>query len=158
SPPPADLFTADLNNDSKLDLLVSRAGGNSFTVFLTKGKGVFPDGGSGTFLVGGSGSNRLVAAHFTGDGIADVIVQSCSSGGDTITGSFGNGDGTFVQSSGADDAFPPFASSCMDALGFITLAGQKLPNPIVSTLDQKITIFLNDGAGFFPRQQNVPGN
>ena len=154
---PSDVFAGDLNRDGRLDLLTSN---NAIVAYLNLGHGTFPDGGARVQTPSGSDNVHVVAADFNGDGILDFVTQFCSSGGLTLDVQFGNGDGTFHETRDYDIAFPdpPFVSSCLDALGIITMAGEKLQSIIASTMDQQITIFRNDGTGFFPQQQMINGS
>jgi hypothetical protein len=154
---PSDVFVASLNRDSKLDAITTPFDGQTFTIFLNRGDGTFPDGGSGDFLIAGDDINRVVATDLNGDGIADVATQGCGSGGPAISVRFGNGDGTFSGGRDYDLPFPdpPFPSSCTDELGFITLAHTTLPSLMISTNDQQISILVNNGQGSFTEPGSI---
>lgn len=151
----ADIFAGDLNNDGKLDVMTfSLTTADTVTAFLNQGNGTFLVNGSVDSLIGGAGLNRMVATDINGDGILDVAVQTCTSGGDSVLIAFGNGDGTFTAVGGGDAQFPPFPASCLDALGVITLANNTLPSLLTSTLD-RINILMTEGTPFFQQQQII---
>lgn len=157
-PPAPDVVAADLNQDGKPDLLTPQTDeGGLGLIFLNRGDGTFPDGGSETISNIGFPATRVVAADFNGDGITDLVMESCSSGGLTIFLLVGDGTGAFQAIGGADRHFPPFASSCTDAMAAITIANDTLPSIVVSSLDTSLTIFRNDGTGRFSQQQDVFG-
>jgi len=151
-----DIIAADLNQDGRTDLLTTQHN-DTGAIFLNLGNGTFPDGGVG-LNANGFPATRAVAADFNGDGIIDVAVESCSSGGLTLIILSGDANHNFSATDFADRHFPPFASSCNDPMASLTLANQTLPSLAVSSLDTSITIFLNDGTGHFPQQQQVFGD
>jgi hypothetical protein len=150
-----DVVVADLNQDGKPDLLTTQHN-DTGAIFLNLGNGTFPNGGVG-LNANGFPATRAVVADFNGDGITDVAVESCSSGGLTLIILSGDANHNFQATDFADRNFPPFASSCNDPLASLTLANQNLPSLVVSSLDTSITIFLNDGTGHFPQQMSVFG-
>ncbi len=151
-----DVVVADLNQDGKLDLLTTQHN-DTGAVFLNPGNGIFPNGGVG-LNANGFPSTRAVVADFNGDGITDIAVESCSSGGLTIIILSGDANHNFHATDFADRNFPPFASSCNDPIASLTLANQNRPSLVASSLDTSITIFLNDGTGHFPQQMRVFGD
>jgi FG-GAP-like repeat len=157
---PSDIFVSDLNNNGKLDVLTNQINLEGLTAFLNQGNGTFLNGGAHV-PVGGFSVIRVVAADFNHDGIPDIAGSFCSSGGFSLDVQFGKGNGTFdfANKRDYDIAFPnpPFVSSCLDALGLITVAGDTVPSLVASTFDQQITIFRNNGAGIFSSQQMITG-
>ena len=157
-PPAPDVVAADVNQDGKPDLLTPETDEEGEgLIFLNRGDGTFPDGGSETISNIGFPATRVVAADFNGDGITDLVMESCSSGGLSIILLAGDGTGAFHQAGGTDRHFPPFASSCTNAMAAITIANDTLPSIVASSLDTSITIFRNDGTGHFSQQQDVFG-
>ena len=126
-------------------------------IFLNRGDGTFPVEASQAISNIGFPATRVVVADFNGDGITDYVMESCSSGGLSIILFAGDGTGAFHQAGGADRHFPPFASSCTNAMSAITIANDKLPSILVSSLDTFMTIFRNDGTGHFSEQQDIFG-
>jgi len=87
---PLGVFFADLNNDSKVDLLVINGEMDTFTIFLGNGNGTFQKGKeSGA----DAGPNYGLVRDFNGDRIPDVAVVNIQSSNLSIL--FGRGDGTF---------------------------------------------------------------
>jgi hypothetical protein len=157
-PPAPDVVAADVNQDGKPDLLTPQTDEEGEgLIFLNRGDGTFPDGGSETISNVGFPATRVVVADFNGDGITDYVMESCSSGGLTIILFAGDGTGAFHETGGADRHFPPFASSCTNAMAAITIANDTLPSIVVASLDTSLTIFRNDGTGRFSQQQDVFG-
>lgn len=154
-PPSPDVVAADVNQDGKIDLLTPETdeeGGG--IIFLNLGNGIFPEAGSrGIFEI----TTRAVVADFNGDGITDIAVQSCDSGGLALIVLSGDANHNFQPTAGGDRNFPPFASSCTNAMAAITIAGDTLPSVVFASLDTSLTIFRNDGTGHFPQQQNIFG-
>jgi hypothetical protein len=155
---PVDIFVADLNRDGKPDILTAPFDSQNYFVYLNHGDGTFTNGGSGSFLIAGGDITRVLAADLNGDGIPDVVTQGCGSGGPVMSVQFGNGGGTFIETRDYELPFPPFPSSCTDALGLITLAHDTLPSFLLSTVDSRISIKRNDGTGFFLQEQDIQGN
>jgi hypothetical protein len=157
-PPAPDVVAADVNQDGKPDLLTPQTDEEGLgLIFLNRGDGTFPVEGSQPISNIGLPATRVVVADFNGDGITDYVMESCSSGGLSIILFAGDGTGAFNQAGGADRHFPPFASSCTNAMSAITIADDKLPSILVSSLDTFMTIFRNDGTGHFTRQQDIFG-
>lgn len=157
-PPAPDVVAADVNHDGKPDLLTPETDEEGLgLIFLNRGDGTFPVAGSGTISNTGFPATRVVVADFNGDGITDLVMQTCSSGGLSIILLAGDGTGAFHQSGGADRHFPPFATSCTNAIAAITIANDALPSIMTSSLDTSITIFRNDGTGRFTQQQDIFG-
>jgi hypothetical protein len=156
--PAPDVVAADVNQDGKPDLLTPQTDEEGLgLIFLNRGDGTFPDGGSETISNIGAPATRVVVADFNGDGITDLVMESCTSGGLTIFLMAGDGTGAFQETGGADRHSPPFASSCTNAMSAITIANDRLPSIVVSSLDTSLTIFRNDGTGQFSQQQDVFG-
>jgi hypothetical protein len=91
-------------------------------IFLNHGDGAFPVEGSQTISNIGLPATRVVVGDFNGDGITDYVMETCSSGGLSIFLMAGDGTGAFNQDGAADRNFPPFASSCTNAIAAITIA------------------------------------
>lgn len=89
---PSDLITADLNGDSLPDIATANAGGQSLTVFLGDGFGVFtrlPEVELGVF------GSRLTVGDFDGDNSQDLA--ALLKGLDLVRVFRGLGDGSFEK-------------------------------------------------------------
>lgn len=82
--------TADLNGDSKLDLVTANEYDNTVSVLLGKSDGTFRP--QMTFSTGNYPTSVAVG-DFNGDGIPDLVVAN--NGDYTVSILLGNGDGTF---------------------------------------------------------------
>jgi hypothetical protein len=89
---------ADVNGDSKPDLLVANAGSNSVGVLLGNGDGTFQT--AVTYSSGGYDAISVAVPDVNGDGKPDLIIANvcgdskCATSG-TVGVLLGNGDGTF---------------------------------------------------------------
>src|SRR6267154_212463 len=127
-----DIFQADLNNDSKPDLITTQAGSNMVSVFLNN-NGTFPAGPSGTFLTGGVGVNSVVTGDFDEDGLQDIASANCGNSPDppqtpvpsSVSILFNAGGGTFKPHQ--DYPLP----ACPDSIGRL-IAGGTLFSLVVS--------------------------
>src|SRR5207253_311958 len=86
--------TADLNNDSKLDLLVANAEVSTVTILLGNGDGTFTN--KATYSVGLT-PKMVAPGDFNNDGKLDFATANQDN--DTITVRLGVGDGTFGAAS-----------------------------------------------------------
>jgi hypothetical protein len=145
-----DIFQADLNNDSKPDLITTQAGSNMVSVFLNN-NGTFPAGPSGTFLTGGVGVNSVVTGDFDEDGLQDIATANCGNSPDppqvpvpsSVSILFNAGGGTFK----AHQDYP--LPACPDSIGRITASPESLFSLIVSYRQSNITLLMNNGIGQF---------
>ncbi len=145
-----DIFQADLNNDSKPDLITTQAGSNMVSVFLNN-NGTFPAGPSGTFLTGGVGVSSVVTGDFDEDGLQDIASANCGNSPDppqtpvpsSVSILFNAGGGTFKPHQ--DYPLP----ACPDSIGRITASPESLFSLIVSYGQSNITLLMNNGIGQF---------
>jgi hypothetical protein len=145
-----DIFQADLNNDSKPDLITTQAGSNMVSVFLNN-NGTFPAGPSGTFLTGGVGVNSVVTGDFDEDGLQDIASANCGNSPDppqtpvpsSVSILFNAGGGTFKPHQ--DYPLP----ACPDSIGRLIASPESLFSLIVSYGGPNITLLMNNGLGQF---------
>jgi len=89
---PSSVALGDLNEDGKIDVVVSNGSGQmqGMSVLLGNGDGTLQ---SPTLYATGNNTNSVVLADFNGDGHLDAAVVN--SGSETFSILLGNGDGTF---------------------------------------------------------------
>ncbi len=99
---PYDVTLADVNGDTRQDLIVANIAGNSIDVRLGNADGTF---GSAQTSPTGANPRSVATGDFTGDGIPDVITANAAD----VSVLAGNGDGTFQppQSISLPGQFPP---------------------------------------------------
>jgi hypothetical protein len=140
----SSVAVADLNDDGKLDLIVSTfarstiPGPDSVTVLLGNGDGAF--GQANTFSTDAGGS--IIAADFDGDGQTDVAVASPST--NTLCLLLGAGDGTFRSQTAFGSGNSPggLAAGDFNGDGHIDLVTPNLKSDSVGLL-------LGNGDGTF---------
>ncbi|MFZ3341715.1 MAG: FG-GAP-like repeat-containing protein [Terriglobales bacterium] len=89
---PMVLAIADINSDSKEDVLIGDINGSVRTYF-GRGNGTFMPGPAFPVGVGSSQATYILTADLNGDGFPDWVVEN-DQGGEVIV-ALGNGDGTF---------------------------------------------------------------
>src|SRR4029077_7336883 len=142
-----DIFQADLNNDSKPDLITTQAGSNMVTVFLNN-NGTFPAGPSGTFLTGGVGVNSVVTGDFDEDGFQDIATANCGSSPDPPQTPVPSSV-SILFNAGGGISFRPHQDyplpACPDSIGRIIATPESLFSLIVSYGGPNITLLMNNG-------------
>ncbi|MGH9885948.1 MAG: FG-GAP repeat domain-containing protein [bacterium] len=134
------LFSGDVNNDGKVDLVAANEQGNSISVFLNNGAGVFqmaaPAFTTGAYPTGGT------LADFNHDGMLDVVTADYH--GNSVSVLFGNGAG--LLGAKASYATLPEADTSNLAVGDINKDGNL---DVIATNPQKasISVFLGHADG-----------
>ncbi len=147
---PVSVFSADLDGDWDLDLVVANSGGNNVSILKNNGDGTFQtkvDYGSG------GGPFSVFCADLDGDIDLDLAVANYDSNNVSILEN--NSDGTFQTKVdyGAGDYPCDIFCSDLDGDGDLDLA-------VANGLSQFISILLNNGDGIFQNAVNyvVGGN
>ena len=138
---PNALSVADLNNDRKLDIVVTNIFGNTASVLLndgTNGNASFQS--QATFAVGAQPYD-VVVADVDGDGKPDLITANY--GGNSVSVLRGNGMGSFGVQQIAPVGERPVAVSVADVNG-----DQHLDLVTTNRRDGTLSILLNDGGTF----------
>ena len=128
----AAIVAGDFNNDGKLDLAVTDAGGNAVLILLGNGDGTFQPPVS---IPVGDEPLAIVAGDFNNDGKLDLATANSEDG--TVTLLLGSGDGTFTEASGA----PYTVGKGPDAIVAADFNGDgKLDIAVSNSLDAKGTV------------------
>ena len=103
---PYDLAMADVNADSRPDMIVASTAGSTIEVRLGNADGTF---GSAQSITTGANPHSVAVGDFTSDGKADLITASAAG----LSLLAGNGDGTFgsPQNFLLPEVIPPGASA-----------------------------------------------
>ncbi len=143
---PVSLQVADVNNDSKLDVVTTNIG-NQVSVLLGNGDGTLQIPES---YPAGSSPNEIQTADFNGDGFVDLATTD--SGGDTVSILLGDGTGQFNSRSSMAVADSPRAL----AIGDINNDG--LLDIVVGNhgTASGLSILLGNGDGSFAPSTFVP--
>jgi hypothetical protein len=89
---PLDVVLADVNGDSRNDMIVANASSNSLDVRLGNGNGTFAP--PSNHSLGGSPAS-LVVGDFNNDGDQDIVAGVSDASGSRVSLLKGNGDGSF---------------------------------------------------------------
>ncbi|MEY4530886.1 MAG: hypothetical protein RLZZ156_1607, partial [Deinococcota bacterium] len=87
---PSSVVVADVNSDTKVDIIAANFGGASLSVLLGNGDGTFQ---AKTDHTTGSGPSSVVVADVNSDTKLDIITANLNSNSSSVL--LGNGDGTF---------------------------------------------------------------
>lgn len=141
---PVQMAVADLNGDSKLDLVTASWLGNKASVLLGNGNGTFQ--AAVTYSVG-SEPRGVAIADFNGDTKLDLAVTNGQSANTSIL--LGNGNGTFQAATNVTTEAIPTAIVARDISG-----DGKQDLIIATTGSHAILVLIGNGNGTF--QNGVP--
>jgi hypothetical protein len=143
----AQSFTfADVNTDSRPDLVAAGYSDNSLTIYRNLGDGTFAWLRN---LTTGQGPRFVAAADLNGDGAVDLVSANYgdSYNAGSITIYFGDGAGAFPATASYPAGVGPYEISIGD------LNGDAQPDLVVNNYDgQTVSVFLNTGNGHFAPQ------
>ncbi|CAF4790746.1 unnamed protein product, partial [Rotaria sp. Silwood2] len=145
APTPVSVATADLNADSKPDIIVAYNGSNNVGVFLNNGVGAFTSQPTPLTIPGATGPASVTTADLNGDKVADIIVAY--SGSNNVGIFLNSGTGTFTA------APNPLTISGAVAPVSVTTADVNADGAVDIIVaynnSNSVGIFLNSGAGTF---------
>ena len=152
---PTALKAADINNDSKPDLIVIRASTNSYVVMLALGGGAFTDIGGGQLPGNNSFNDDLAIGDFNADGKVDMAV--IRSDGSTVNVLSGNGTSQFSNYANVPIPGLPISVIVKDLNGDgkddIAVTNSEVVNNIRQAY---VSILINNGALGFNSAVNYP--
>jgi hypothetical protein len=147
-------LVAELNGDTKPDLVVANPGANSLSVFLNSGNGTFapqPD------IAVGKQPTWLAAGDFNHDGNLDLVVANngdFGQGNGSIEVRLGNGNGTFAVGPVLRSGIEPDSVAVGDVNGDGHLdVVAVVQSPV---FDWNLNVFLGNGNGTFGSAIVVP--
>ncbi|CAF3713250.1 unnamed protein product [Rotaria sp. Silwood1] len=139
---PYSVAAADVNGDSKLDIIVTNYGSNNVGVLLNTGTGTFA--AQVTYSTG-SGPYSVAAADVNGDSTVDIIV------GNDVSNNIGvllnNGNGTFAAQVTYSTGSNPRSVVAADVNG-----DSKLDIIVANMNSNNVGVLLNNGNGTFAAQ------
>ncbi len=152
---PSALKAADINNDSKVDLIVIRASTNSYVVMLALGDGAFTDIGGGQLQGNNSFNDDLAIGDFNADGKFDMAVVR--SGSSIVNVLSGNGTSQFSNYATVSIPGTPISVVVKDLSGDgkddIAVTNSEIINNIRQPY---VTVLINNGAQGFNSPTNYP--
>ncbi len=143
---PGRIVLADLNNDTRLDLITG--GSSQVGVHLGNGNGTFQP--RATYNTGGSGGRDLLIANVNGDAHLDVITANYS--GNNVSILRGNGNGTFQTQVSYAVGTSPMAVLLKELTG-----DSNLDLLTINYSSQTFSIIPGTGGGNFGAAMSQPG-
>lgn len=151
---PRSLAAADLNGDTRDDLVAANNGLSSVTVFLQTSANALPTAGVNYNV--GSGPAGIGIADTNGDGKPDLIVPNENDSTISVLLGSSSGDGTFPSAAGTTmpPSYNPGAYALSIALGDFDHDGHV---DLVSGAGTQntVTVMLGDGKGAFGKTQQL---
>jgi hypothetical protein len=143
---PTSVAAADLNGDSRPDLVVANFSSNTASVLLNNGSGAFApkvDYATGTQPI------SVAAADLNGDSRPDIIVANY--GSDTVSVLLNNGSGAFAPRVDYPTGASPWSVTTAD------MNGDSRPEIIVTNRSSyTVCVLLNSGSGAFAPKVDIP--
>ena len=138
---PLFVATADINGDTKPDMIIANYADNSLTVLLGNGNGTFSEA-TGSPINVGSQPRSISTGNLNSDAHVDLAVTNLGSNAITIL--LGNGDGTFDEGGSFQVSSQPASNAIadFDGDGFSDIAVSRWS---VST----VSIYYGNGDGTF---------
>ncbi|MDV5149197.1 VCBS repeat-containing protein [Streptomyces sp. SBC-4] len=154
---PVDITVADMNGDSKPDVLTSNSNGDNVSVWTNDGTGAL--GTASNYYVGGGRPSSysagrlspmgLKAGDVNADGKPDVVTVNLDTSDISVL--LGDGKGRLGPATRFADGVPLGRGI---ALGDVS--GDGKPDVAVAHMDRTITVFLGDGSGAFGAPVTYP--
>ncbi len=141
---PTSVAVGDANGDGRPDLVITREGSGSVTVFLGDGKGGFD---AGVEYPAGAMPGHVLLKDLSGHGRLSIVVTDAATGAINVLR--GNGDGTF----GKPETYAAIAHPIAIAAG--DFGGNERVDLAVASATG-IAVLANDGEGRYSAAANLP--
>jgi hypothetical protein len=138
---PRSVFSADFNNDGKMDLITANHTTNGLTLFKGSGTGTFPTRG-GLSIYSGAGPVSVFSADFNNDGNMDVVTANGS--GKNLSVFLGKG--TYSFEARVDYAIGILSPTSVFSADFNADGNADLA---VATSNNRVQVLLGTGTGTF---------